>query len=189
MCPEGQECLANRCVPAGGEPVPSDSQRLVAEPEALAVIGRAESRPDELPSVVTFGGTDSSTLLLAFPPIWRGARRIEAAFLLLEPMPGTFGSGADVPVHVWRVRGRWKPETLKPNQLPDFVPPASRGLARSSVDSPLRIDVTDLVTYLATHPSADHGIAVRAGTSDGAGVSFATGSSGGKSPRLEVYAR
>lgn len=191
VCPEGQECLANRCVVAGGDPVPADSQRLVLEPEQMAVVGNAATEPGELPAAVTFGGgaNGTSTLYLKFPPVWRHKRRIEAAFLILEPMPATFGSAEDVAMDVWRVRERWEPSSLTRIEQPELGPPRSRGLARSTPPSPLRVDVTALVTHLAENAGSDHGIALRAGSGDSAGASFATGTSGGRSPRLEIYVR
>ncbi|MBK7581505.1 MAG: hypothetical protein IPI67_15010 [Myxococcales bacterium] len=188
-CPEGQECLANRCVVAGGAPVSEDSQRLVLEPDALAVVGAGE--PQAAPVAVTFGGGASGkvTLYLKFPRAWREAKRIEAAFLLLEPMPASFGSTEDVTVEVWRVREPWSADTLAPAHLPELAPPSSQGIARSSPPSPLRVDVTALVTYLAKHPHSDFGFALRASPGAGAGASYATGSSGGRSPRLELYVR
>lgn len=190
VCPEGQECLANRCVVAGGDPVPADSQRLVLEPEAMAVVGDPHE-PGELPAAVTFGAGagGTATLFLKFPPVWRHKQRIESAFLVLEPMPATFVSATDVHVDVWRVRERWEPSSLTALKQPELVPPRSRGLARSSPPSPLRIDVTALVTYLAENAGNDHGMALRAASGESAGASFATGTSGGRSPRLELYVR
>lgn len=191
-CPEGQECLANRCVVAGGEPVPSDSQRLVAEPNAIALVN-AKSRHDssELPPAVTFGsGADgAATLYLGFPPVWRGKKRVEAAFLVLEPMPGTAPTTEDVEVEVWRVGARWRPEEVSWLAQPERMLPKSSGIARSAPPIPLRIDVTELARYFADHEHSDFGIAVASGSGSGAGASFATGASGGRGPRLEVYLR
>ena len=51
----------------------------------------------------------------------------------------------------------------------------------------LRIDVTEIVRYLAAHPESDRGIALVASSGDGYGASFSTGAGGGRAPRLEVY--
>ena len=63
-CPEGQECLANRCVVAGGDPVPADSQRLVVEPEAMAVVEGRQREPGELRAIADYiaGMTDRFAL-------------------------------------------------------------------------------------------------------------------------------
>jgi hypothetical protein len=62
-CAEGEECLANRCVPDGGDAVPSDSLRLVCS------LSRA-------------AGTDP--LELEFERRWATFERIDAAFLVVE---------------------------------------------------------------------------------------------------------
>jgi len=191
VCPEGQECLANRCVVAGGDPVRADSRRLVLEPEQIAVVQGNDVEPPELPAVITFGAgaVGTSTLYLKFPSLLQHRNRVEAAFLILEPMPATFGAAEDVNVDVWRVRERWAPSSVSGLRQPDLGPPRARGIARSSPPSALRIDVTTLVKVLAESPGSDHGIALRAGSGESAGASFATGSSGGRSPRLELYVR
>lgn len=190
-CPEGQECLANRCVVAGGDPVPADSQRLVLEPIEMAVVEGRAREPGELPAAITFGSSASTTatLYLRFPHVWRDRPRVEAAFVILEPMAATFGSSDDVDVGAWRVGERWESAALALAKQPALLPPRGRGIARSAPPSPLRIDVTALVRYLAKNPANDHGIALRASPGDSAGASFATGTSGGRSPRLEIYVR
>ena len=190
-CPAGQECLANRCVVAGGDPVSADSQRLVLEPIEMAVVEGRGRDPSELPAAITFGSsaTTTATLYLKFPRAWRDKRRVEAAFVILEPMAATFGSNDDVSVAVWRVGERWQPAALALAKQPALPPPRGRGIARSAPPSPLRIDVTEIVRYLAKNPANDHGIALRASPGESAGASFATGSAGGRSPRLEIYVR
>ncbi len=191
-CPEGQECLANRCVVAGGDPVPADSQRLVVEPERMAVVSaKSEPRAGEIPPAVAFGSRADGAiaLYLAFPPVWRRAKHVEAAFLVLEPMPGTVPASDDVEVEAWRVQKSWEPDKLRYLAKPPLAPPMSAGIARSAPPSVLRIDVTDLVRYLKKHAANDHGLALVSGSDRGAGASFATGMAGGRAPRLEVYVR
>ncbi len=187
-CAAGTECLANRCVPAGGEPVDATTERRVAEPLAMAVVSSAH-HDATLPSAVTFGGVDGDVALyLRFAALWRGAH-VDAAFLLLEPMPGALLGAADVPVDVWRVDSAWQPASLGWLAQPRLAQPASRGLARAAPPQTLRIDVTAQVRYLARHPASDHGLVVRGRTSMPPGASFATGVAGGRAPRLEVYVR
>jgi hypothetical protein len=177
-CPEGQ--------------VSADSLRLVAEPAKIAVISsRARPRADSLPPAVTFGGSaeGAAALYLVFPPVWRKAKHIEAAFVVLDPMPGTLPSNEDVTVEAWRVRERWDPSELSWIKQPGLTPPSSSGIARSSPPSPLRIDVTAIVSHLYSHGESDFGMVVKSGSGDAGGASFATGASGGRAPRLEVYAR
>lgn len=140
-----------------------------------------------LPTAVTFGGADGDVALyLRFPAVWRGAD-VEAAFLLLEPMPGALVGAANVPVEAWRVDGEWQPATLAWLSQPRLAQPSSRGLARSAPPQTLRIDVTALVRYLAGHPGSDRGIALRGRSAVPPGATFATGIAGGRAPWLEVY--
>ena len=189
-CPEGSECLANRCVPAGGEPVTSDSNRRVSEPIAIAVVSAHAQSSRELPAVATFGGSarGKTALYLRFNPIWRGGGKIDSAFLLLDPAEGR-APNADVTVTAWRVRGRWSPERLHWLEQPELAPPSADGIARGAPPLPLRIDVTRIVQYLAKHPGSDRGFALIASSGAGPGVGFATGAAGGRAPRLEVYLR
>jgi hypothetical protein len=189
-CPEGQECLANRCVIAGGIPVSEDSQRLVLEPEALAVVSAERSYESGPPPAVTFGSRaeGASAIYLRFPPTTSDASRIQSAFLLLEPLPGTLPSD-DVSVDVWRVREPWESDRVSWLAQPDLAPPRGEGIARSRPPSTLRIDVTAIVAYLADNAENDFGMALESGSGDGAGASYATGAAGGRTPRLEVYLR
>jgi hypothetical protein len=189
-CPEGQECLANRCVVAGGIPVSEDSQRLVLEPTAIAVVSAERSYETGLPPGVTFGSSTegAAAIYLRFAPTTTDPLRIQSAFLLLEPLPGTLPSD-DVSVDVWRVRESWKPERLSWLSQPKLAPPRGEGIARSRPPSTLRIDVTSIVAYLAENGENDFGMALESGSGDGAGASYATGAAGGRTPRLEVYLR
>lgn len=189
-CPEGQECLANRCVIAGGIPVSEDSRRLVLEPQQIAVVSAERSYDAGLPPAVTFGSRaeGASALYLRFAPTTSDPKRIQSAFLLLEPLPGTL-PGADVDVDVWRIRQPWRPDRLTWLSQPELAPPRGEGIARSSPPSTLRVDVTAIVEYLAAHGENDFGMALESGSGDGAGASFATGAAGGHTPRLEVYLR
>ncbi len=173
-CPAGQECLANRCVVQGYDPVAAGTRRIVVEPSALSVVS-AKGEGDE--GSVTFGGraTGAVALHLAFAGGWREAGRVESAFLLLDAVPGSPPGRDDVPVVAWRVAGA------------ALRPPFGRGVARSSPPSPLRIDVTEIVRFLVEHPRADQGIAVVATAGEGHGASYLTGAAGGAAPRLEIY--
>lgn len=190
-CPAGQECLANRCVVAGGEPVSSDAQRLVAEPSAMSIVGSRSGRARELPPSVTFGSErdGTTTLYLRFPAVWRNAREIEAAFLVLEPLHGTLPASEDVRVTAWRVREQWTDAALEATRQPAVGLPSAPGIAKSAPPSVLRIDVTAIVDYLRRHPENDFGIALRSEDQSQSGSSYSTGASGGRAPRLEVYAR
>jgi hypothetical protein len=189
-CPEGSECLANRCTLLGADPVPGSSRRLVSPPSAMALVtSRGPESGQDLPATVTFGGgaEGAAALYLRFPAIWRGAGKIASAFVVLEPMPATRRGRQDVTVHVWRVGSDWQPGAIGWLAQPPLSLPRASGIARSAPPLPLRIDVTALFAYFAEHPSSDHGIALKASAGDDAGSSFALGTSGGSAPRLELY--
>lgn len=189
-CPEGSECLANRCTLLGADPVASDTRRLVLTPRKMAVIGASEQQSSELPPAVTFGSAaGGAALYLDFEPGWRGARGIESAFLVLDPLPGTPRGPEDVRVHAWRVGAAWRSDELSWLGQPTLLPPNATGIARGAPPMPLRVDVTEIVVYLAEHTTSNHGIAVRASGGSDVGASFATGASGGSAPQLELYVR
>lgn len=187
-CAKGDECLANRCVPAGGAPVPAGTERIVLEPRAIAVVSsRGQSR--SLPGTVVFGSRaeGSSVIYLGFPTVRSKRHRIASAFLLLEPMPDTPVSRQDVTVHAWRVGQRWSPNNVTWLQQPKLLPPTSRGIARASPPSELRIDVTELERFVAQRERNDWGIALEASGGNGFGVTYSTGVYAAPAPRLELY--
>jgi hypothetical protein len=190
-CPEGSECLANRCTLLGADPVAGDTRRLIALPRSMAVVSASENTASaELAPAVTFGSAaGGAALFLDFAPIWHQRQKVESAFIVLDPMPGTRRGPEDVRVDAWRVAEDWSAEELDWLDKPDLVPPSASGIARASPPMPLRVDVTAIVAHLADHRENDHGIALTAGGGDDVGVSFATGSGGGNAPRLELYVR
>jgi len=182
--------LANRCVPVGGDPVLSDTTRIVLRPSGMAMVSSSQNaEPPVLAPAFTFGSRviGSAALYLRFEPRWRSARRVDAAFLLLDPMPGSLPSTTDVPIEAWRVGAEWDGASLTWLDKPALLPPQSQALARSTPPSRLRIDVTEIVRYLKEHPRSDRGLALKAPAMDAAGASFSSGSSGGEGPRLELY--
>ena len=193
-CPSDSECLANRCVPLGSDPVSLDTRRIVLSPSEIAVVsarGGQDSALGALPASVTFGGASdgASALYLRFEPRWRGARQIDTAFLLLDPLPGAAADAADVSVEAWRIASDWERGGLSWVRQPRRAPPYARGLARSSVPAPLRIDVTEIVRHWHEHARSERGLVVESCSGDAFGASFATGASGGAAPRLDLYVR
>ncbi len=191
-CARGYECLANRCVPAGGEPVPATSRRMVVEPKRMAVVSsRAHRHAGQLPTAVVFGSQAEGSvgLYLDFEPDWHHVRRIDSAFLLLDPMPDTPVGARDVQVDAWRVKGPWSEQGLTWLRQPPLGRPQSRGIARSGPPSVLRIDVTALARAVRAGTRRYYGIALRSGDTGATGASFSTGVAGGHAPRLEIYFR
>jgi hypothetical protein len=149
---------------------------------AIAFDGRAN---DVGPSVVLGSKTADGTLYLQFAPLWRG-RRLRAAFLMLDPMPGTL-AGDDVPLEVFRLRGSWDPAPLVRGAQSPLSLPRARGVGRASPGLPVRIDVTAIVHYYRQNPREKSGFAVRALHRAPPGLAVATGFAGGAPPRLELY--
>ncbi|HMJ12071.1 MAG TPA: hypothetical protein VK524_11690 [Polyangiaceae bacterium] len=191
-CGSGYECLANRCVPLGSEPVAIETLRVVLTPSDIAVVTANGPRPAQgVPGVVRFGSAQDgpTALFLRFAPVRARAQRIDRAFLLLEPMPGAAGGHDDVQVEALHVGSSWDDASLSWSRQPRVGLPKSPGLARSSPPSTLRIDVTELVRHQRERSHADVAIAVKAGGGSGAGAVFATGATRGLGPRLELYVR
>ena len=170
------------------QPVQDFTERRVLEPTGIAVLGPGRSGTD-LPALVTFGSAaqGQTLLLLRFAPGWPADSRVASAFLLLDPWPGTQPSMDDIPVEVWRVEAPWRAEAVTWLDRPRLGYPRRLGLARTAPASVLRVDVTPLVRDLTSPGRANHGLAVRSDARSQGGASFATGASGGSSPRLEVY--
>jgi hypothetical protein len=170
--------------------IPDTSQRFVATPSALAVLRQSRSLSG-LPGDITFGDPNgSSALYLQFAPEWRARGAPLKGFLTLEPRLGATPDPESVRIEVWRVRSPWQPGALHTwSDKPELAPPYVSALISSSPARTLRLDISELLRFLAKNPALDQGIALIARRGDGHGASFATGISGGVAPRLEVYTR
>ncbi len=192
-CPEGYECLANRCSLLGDEPIAAETTRIVIDPSHIAVVqARAPRDLAAVPPAVTFGSRalGATALYLRFEPRWTEAGgEVDRAFLLLEPMAGGRSDTNDVLVDVWRIREPWSEKTVTWLDQPSVAPPTSTGIARSSPPSVLRIEVTEHVRYFRRHRHAARGLVVKARPATAHGATFATGVGGGSPPKLEIYMR
>ena len=189
-CPQGTECLSNRCLPLGSDPVPEDSRRIVLRPTSLALVSsRAHSQAGALPPGIALGSRREGAvaLYLQFEPRWRGQAPVDTALLLLDPLPATSVSTEVVAVRAWRVDQPWRRSELTWLDQPSVAPPNTDALARSSPPATLRVDVTPIVRYWQEHPRGNRGLALKARGDGAHGASYATGSSGGVGPRLELY--
>lgn len=186
-CPTGSECLANRCLPLGAEPVAPDSRRVVLDPVALAVVRSGARRQGALPPTVTFGGPASQDeqLLVAFPDAW-GSAEIDTAFLLLEPALDAEPSAGDVEIDVAVAAGDWRSGIA--GELPASHGPKASGVGRTRPPAVLRIDVTSLVREMVRQPRSAHGFLLRAAQAGARGAVYSTGIDG-TAPRLDVYFR
>ena len=189
-CPKGTECLSNRCVPLGSDPVPEDSQRIVLRPTCIGLVSaHGHSDAGELPPAVALGNRREGAvaLYLQFEPRWQGLPLVHTAILLLDPLPGTHVSADEIAVQAWRVEQPWQPAELTWLDQPDVAPPSTDALARSSPPATLRVDVTPIVHYWQEHPRGNRGLALKASADGTHGASYATGSGGAVGPRLELY--
>jgi hypothetical protein len=192
VCGSGEECLANRCVPLGSEPVAPDTRRLLLLPRALAVVTARGPGPGEtMPNAVTFGGEKegASALFLEFEIGSHPIKSLDSAFIVLEPLPMTSVEPAEVEVDARRIAERWNRDSVSWLAQPALAPPRSRGFAQSSPFTVLRIDVSAIIRFWLRQPLQNRGLALKASGGDGHGVSFATGASDGSAPRLELYVR
>ena len=180
-CGAGLECLASRCVPAGGEPVPAGARRVVVPAQAVAVIG-AEEGPGA--PVATLGAERSGAraLLVRFD-VPGDPAGVVVAFLHLTPSPLSEGD-QDVPLAVTAVLDAWAPDEAGGRGRPRLRSGGghAQGIARGRPRLPVRIDVTSLVKQ-----GAPQGFAVTADARRGRGVALGTG--GADAPRLDLYVR
>lgn len=163
------------------------TSRVVLTPSAVAALS-ANEHSTGLPSEVRLGGAfGHSALFLRFPQHWRAHGVPQRAFLVLSATP--HGSIVEpVRVQVWRASTAWLPEALHDwSDKPALAPPYVSVEAASPPPAELRIDVSEWLRFAADHPERDFGVALLAHASSGAGLSVATGVSGGRGPRLEVY--
>jgi hypothetical protein len=190
-CGSGEECLANRCVPLGTDPVAADTRRLLFVPHALAVVSARGERADGLPGAVTFGSrsTGASALYLSYAIGFDRIRAVDSAFLVLEPLPMSAHTGDSVEVDAWRIAENWDRESISWLTQPALAPPRARGVAQSGPLNVLRVDVSAIVRFWLGQPMQNRGMALKASSGDGHGLSFATGASDGAAPRLELYVR
>lgn len=186
-CPDGSECLANRCLPLGAEPVGPDTRRVVLEPVALAVVRAGARRESALPPTVSFGGPQDrdEQLLVDFADDWAPVE-VDSAFLVLEPARDAEPSAADVEIGVALVGGEWASGVA--GELPHSHGPHAAGVGRTGPPASLRIDVTALVREIAKQPQRTHGLLLGASRHGERGAVYSTGLDG-PAPRLDVYYR
>jgi hypothetical protein len=182
-CSDGLECLANRCVPVGGEPVPQQDQRQLLQLEQVGVWSRAQ-RDHGLPPTVVLGeaGDNSSRFILRFAAP-SPALQIDAAFLLLYPLPDAPPAGRDLQFQFHPLSAPWSGDGA-PQQDGRI---AAVGRMQPAAPFPLRIDVTELVQRMQQSPRQNYGFLIDTDTTTLPGASYQTGTAGG-APQLEVYA-
>ncbi|HKQ71726.1 MAG TPA: DNRLRE domain-containing protein [Polyangiaceae bacterium] len=178
-------CSARRSTDRAATPT-SYATRIVLAPDAIAVVsplGAGGALPEEIPL-----GRDAVVLLLHFKPTWDLAY-IMAAFLTLDPHPDAPPQGAASTVSVARVLEPWSPAEVTYARLPKLSAPEVRADVTTVIDAPLRVDVTAIVRRWARERPSDHGLAIFAVSESGAGATYATGLTGARGPRLDVYIR
>jgi hypothetical protein len=172
-------------VPLGAEPVAPESQRLVLDPIAIAVIRSGAELQNALPPTVTLGGPpiQSEELLVRFDHAW-DELDIDSAFLLLEPALDAEPTASDVEIGVALAADRWTSGILA--NAPASRGPLSTGVGRTRPPTLLRVDVTLQLRELARQPRSDRGLLIRATAPSPRGAIYSTGIDG-IAPRLDVY--
>ena len=189
-CAAGQTCLGGRCARLGSELSPPDSRRMLVAPTQVAVVSSRGYDP-ALPVEIPLGGASAGSIavLLRFPTPWGNRIRIASAFLTLEPLPGASPEMRPVTVTVARILEPWSASDVSWARLPRLSAPEGRALATTSPPKTLRIDVTTIVQRWALARTNDQGIALIAEPHAFVGATYATGVSGARGPRLDVYLR
>lgn len=187
VCADGFECLANRCVPLGADPVAPGSERVLLEPEQVSVLDEGKTRS---PGHFVLGGAvhGEAHVFISFPLAAVQTRSLADAFLLLEPVADPVSAGP-IRLEVWRIASSWTGNTIGPMNQPRLAPPRAEGIAHAGARSTVRVDVTELVHFALNNPASAHGLAIVADAGEGTGASFSTGTTTGPAPRLEVYVR
>jgi hypothetical protein len=185
-CPAGTECLAQRCVALGTEPVAAGTERLVLEPADIAVVPARSARDGGLPASVTFGGAGdaSDELLVRFGSDF-DARDVVAAFLVLEPARGAEPSASDVRLEVALAARAW---SSRDDRAANRRGPIGVALARTRPAAPLRVDVTAQLHELGDADGDQFGFVLRAAEPSPRSAAYSTGADGSP-PRLDLYLR
>jgi hypothetical protein len=181
-CADGLECLANRCVPTGGQPVPDNAQRQLLHLEQLAVWSK-DHPTDGLPPAVVLGDANTENQLMlrfAAPP---PELLIQSAFLLLYPSVQAPPAGQPLQFAVRLLSAPWAAHGAP--QHSGRI--AAAGTAQPRAPFPLRIDVTEIAQQMQRWPGRNYGLLIAAEGSATPGASYQTGSMGG-TPQLEIYA-
>ena len=173
--------------PSNAPEIPN-SVRLVTPPCSIAVLAAAQVTTG-LPAEIRLGGAfGRSALYLKFPKHSTAQGPPLHAYLALSARAGAPGDASSVTLEVWRVSSEWRPAELSSwSDKPSLAPPYSRAEVKNSPAGDVRIDVTELVRFLAHNPERDFGMALLASGGAGHGLSLATGMIGGWAPRLEVF--
>jgi hypothetical protein len=169
--------------------MPHDSQRMQVAPADLAVV-TSSAESGALPAMAGGGGhaTGTVVILVRFPTPW-GNQRIAGAFLLLGPHYGARPEHRAFRLSVARILDRWVGADVTWGRLPRLSPAEIATTVAGAPAEPLRIDVTQIVERWAYGKPDDHGIAIVASAVGPFSPGYATGTSGGIAPRLDVYVR
>lgn len=177
-CDSGHECLAFRCVPEGGTPVPEGGERRVLWPTSAASPGAKE-----LPPSVALGAPQEGRLYLAFKLPGVRCEQVSAAFLLLDPETPGQASAGSVELSVRRVLSPWTPEDVGAGLLPRDGLPEAQGLIRAPLTA--RVDISRWICRELASPIPGYGLVVR--SMDDTPLRLSTGLASGSGPRIELY--
>jgi len=166
-------------------------RRVLVAPTEMAVVSSLPGEDGVLPVAIPVGTASGSSVvvLLRFPATWGNRARVASAFLTLEPTSGAVPTTDSRSVSVARVLEPWSAADVSWGRLPRLSAPEARALATARPPKTLRVDVTAIVQRWARAKTGDHGIALLTGGGAPTVASYATGASGERGPRLDVYLR
>ncbi|HTM43321.1 MAG TPA: hypothetical protein VL137_00125 [Polyangiaceae bacterium] len=182
VCADGLECLANRCVRAGGQPVPDNAQRQLLQLEQIGVW--SNNHPSaSLPPVVTLGDAIAENQLILRFAAPSTELHIQSAFLLLHPDLQAPPAGQPLQFTVRLLSAPWAGKGA-PQHAGRI---GAVGTAQPHAPFSLRIDVTEVARQMQRWPKRNYGVLITAEGNATPGASYQTGSMGG-TPQFEVYA-
>ena len=188
-CVEGTPCVLGSCQAEARVPVGGRTRRVVSSPKDVAAI--AETLEGSEHATLTLGGrgVGDAEILLAFDHQLALDADIEAAWILLDPVPAAPAATELVEIEARDVPASFRGDELDWRRRPPLGRPVSTTRTRGAEGAALRLDVTDLVrTWL--HAGRREGrVALLARGSADLGATFTTGLGAGIGPRLEVYVR
>ncbi len=140
-CGEGYECLAQRCVSLGSDPVPQDAARLVLEPTRIGVLSKDET--PRLGGVRLHAPDGSQSELLLDFPLPDGDVSLVTAFLVVSAVDLPTSNRGFVRLRVSRVVDPWTAEGLANGHSPQHGYESASGLMSGAQAT--RVDVTELL--------------------------------------------
>jgi len=189
-CGPGQQCVLGRCRAGGKPPVSAEARRLEFPVTDLAALCADDcSEPAEALETIRLGGGPSHhrSVLLGFAIRLPPEARVQAALLVLDPVPGCSRGPAELELTLAQVLSPWDSRTVGHSRLPTLGLPKRAAAWAAMPARALRLDVTGFIAPSAEHRKRLFGIALRVSAEGPGAACYSTGLSSGRPPRLEIY--